>query len=354
MGAEHRDDRARWCGAGPIFPDADARRSVVSSSMSVLSRYTTRGYSGRDDVHGMAAVRNARAASDGSEDFVTVEEMASSYEHLQRCDPATDIRIVEDWGEIVGYARTTWEDVAEGHRVHWVIAEALPDRSGVEDDLFGWAETRAKEIAAEQGSTAPRLRTWADEATRRAVSLRERGYQPIRFGATLVRPHLDDIPQRALPEGVEVRPVTGSELRAIWEADVEAFRDHWGFVEQSEADWARFVDQPHFDPSLWRVAWSGEAVVGQVRSFIDHEQNDRLGRLRGWTEDISTAREWRGRGIASALICLGLHALAERGMEEAALGVDTQNPTGAFRLYRSLGFEEDRLYGEYDKALADA
>ncbi len=33
------------------------------------------------------------------------------------------------------------------------------------------------------------------------------GYPTARFGATMVRPTLDDIPDLTLPEGVEVRPV---------------------------------------------------------------------------------------------------------------------------------------------------
>lgn len=320
--------------------------------MSVLSDFVVRGYRGRADLVGMAAVRNARASHDGSEDFVTVEELASSYQHLQRCDPDTDIRILENAGTIVAYARTTWDDVAEGPRVFWVVAEAMPSLASLEYELFTWAEARAAEIAATQPRVADvRLRAWADESTPRAAALSARGYRAIRYGATLVRPHLRDIPHRPLPDGVDVRSVTPDQLRPIWEADVEAFRDHWGYVEQTEADWERFLDEPHRDLDLWRVAWAGARVVGQVRSFIDTDENDRFGRARGWTEDISTAREWRGRGIASALICLSLSALAERGMTEAALGVDVENPNGAFRLYRSLGFEHDRMYGEYEKAL---
>ncbi len=44
--------------------------------------------------------------------------------------------------------------------------------------------------------------------------------------------------------------------------------------------------------------------------------------------------------MASALICRALRALRDRGMTEAALGVDAQNETGALRLYESMGFRE--------------
>jgi mycothiol synthase len=319
--------------------------------VTTLSQYTMRGYRGRPDLAGMVAVRNARAAVERSEGETSVDEMAQEYEHLQRCDPDDDIRIVEAGDEIVGYARTAWEDVSEGHRLHWVVVEVSPAHPDLEGMLFDWVEGRAGAIAAQQAVPDARLAAWTDESTARAGLLRQRGFDLVRYGATLVRPHLRDIPSRPLPEGVEVRPVIEDHLRPIWEADIEAFRDHRGYVEQTDEDWKRFLDQPFFDPTLWRVAWAGDEVVGQVRSFIDPDENERHGRSRGWTEDISTARGWRGQGIASALICLSLRALAERGMTEAALGVDTENPTGAFSLYRSLGFEDDRLFGEYEKLL---
>jgi len=60
-------------------------------------------------------------------------------------------------------------------------------------------------------------------------------------------------------------------------------------------------------------------------------------RRRGYTESISVRRPYRRRGLARALIAQSLHAVKERGMEEAALGVQTENIHGAFRLYESMG-----------------
>lgn len=319
--------------------------------MSTLTRLASRPYGGPADLPGMAALRNVRAEADGMEEITTVEGMAAQYEHLQRCDPESDILLVEDGDLLVGYARTTWDDVSEGYRAYWVVAVAHPEYPGLEDDLYEWVENRARAIAAAHPTGEKRLMTWADEATSTAGLLRRRGYGQQRYGALLVRPHLNDIPHRPLPDGVEVRPVEEDHLRVIWEADVEAFRDHPGFTEQTEVDWEAWLDGPNWDPSLWQVAWAGDHVVGQVRSFIDREENESFGRLRGWTEDISTVRLWRRKGIAGSLICSSLRLLEERGMTEAALGVDTENPTGAHRLYESLGYVRNRLEAEYSKPL---
>ena len=87
------------------------------------------------------------------------------------------------------------------------------------------------------------------------------------------------------------------------------------------------------------MSWLGDTVVRQVKPFINTEENAARGYQRGYSEYISTHRDWRTRGIAGALLAMSLRELRKRGMTEAALGVDTNNPGGAFHLYTSLGFE---------------
>ena len=186
------------------------------------------------------------------------------------------------------------------------------------------------------------------------ILLTSDGYQAVAHHATMIRPNLDNIPDRRLPDGVVIRPVTEEHMRAIWEADIEAFRDHFGYSEQTEQDWKRFLGDPLQDKTLWKVAWHGDQVVGQVRSFISQKQNAEFGRKRGYTEYISTAREWRGQGIAGALICASLGELKKRGMEDAGLGVHVDNPTGAYRLYESLGFEVTSPGNTYQRPLQPA
>jgi ribosomal protein S18 acetylase RimI-like enzyme len=93
-------------------------------------------------------------------------------------------------------------------------------------------------------------------------------------------------------------------------------------------------------------------VAGQVRSFVNTAENEEHGRLRGWTENISTARRWRRRGVAKALIVESIRELAKRGMTEVALGVHTENPNGAFDLYAGLGYEVVSTWTTYRKAMA--
>ena len=160
---------------------------------------------------------------------------------------------------------------------------------------------------------------------------------PNRRFATLVRPDLEAVADAPLPDGLETRPVPRDErlLRRIWEAEVEAFRDHFGAREPTEADYAAFLDEPGQDLALWFIAFDGEEVAGGVRCNIKVTPE---GIREGWLDPVFTRRAWRRTGVARALIARSLVGLREHGADRAALGVDLQNPHQALRLYESSGF----------------
>lgn len=47
-------------------------------------------------------------------------------------------------------------------------------------------------------------------------------------------------------------------------------------------------------------------------------------------------------GLASAMIAVAFERFVADGMEYAAIGVDAENPTGAYGLYEDLGFKKMR------------
>ena len=110
------------------------------------------------------------------------------------------------------------------------------------------------------------------------------------------------MPDRSLPDGVELRPVTEEQIRPIVDAHMEAFRGEWDFREPTEDDLLEAIESPYRDETLWKIAWVGDEVVGQVKRFINPDENAERGYLRGYTEYISTHRDWRNRGIAGALL----------------------------------------------------
>jgi ribosomal protein S18 acetylase RimI-like enzyme len=154
-----------------------------------------------------------------------------------------------------------------------------------------------------------------------------------------------------MPDGLEVRPVSSEQVREVWEAAAEAFRDHWGNIEPSEEEYQKFLADPITEPSLWMVAWDGDQVAGSVLNFLHRQENEEYQRKRGYTEGISVRRPYRKRGLATALLTRSLQMFKEMGMDEAALGVDSQNLSGAFRVYERAGFRLYKRQTIYRKSL---
>jgi ribosomal protein S18 acetylase RimI-like enzyme len=80
-------------------------------------------------------------------------------------------------------------------------------------------------------------------------------------------------------------------------------------------------------------------------NYVFAAENAQLGIRRGWLDHVSVRRPWRGRGLAKALCAESFRVLRSRGIDEAWLGVDAANPTGALGLYESLGFVVVRRAG---------
>jgi ribosomal protein S18 acetylase RimI-like enzyme len=145
--------------------------------------------------------------------------------------------------------------------------------------------------------------------------------------------------------------VTPDVHRAIFDADNEAFEDHWGHRPSAESDFQVRFHGPEADTRLWCVAWAGDEVAGVVMNAIYAAENAELGISRGWLEHVSVRRPWRGRGVAKALCAASFRVFRDHGIDEAWLGVDGSNPTGAVRLYEDLGFHVVRGWQAYGRPL---
>ena len=66
---------------------------------------------------------------------------------------------------------------------------------------------------------------------------------------------------------------------------------------------------------------------------------------------LLSSRTWRNRGLAHALIIETLREFKSRGMTESALNADTENLSGAFQLYESLGFRTVKTTTVYQKPI---
>lgn len=321
-----------------------------------LPGLTFRNYRGDKDHRIISEIFLACRAVDGLDWSYSVEDVSNEYKHLKNCDPYQDVLFVEVFGEPIAWIRVWWEAEYSGDYLYRHQAYVLPHwrRRGIGTALLLFAERRLKSTAEDHPEgVARQLQVWSsDTQPGKDVLLLGAGYGQVRFVQEMAQSLDRELPGEApMPEGLEVRPVEDDHIRAIWEANREAFEDHWGSGPQTEGDYQEWTGRRTFDPSLWKVAWDGDEVVGMVLNFVDKDENREYSRNRGYTEDIAVRRQWRRRGLARSLISQSLQMFSDKGYDEAALAVDTENLSGALLLYERLGFEAFKLYTVFRKPL---
>ena len=72
----------------------------------------------------------------------------------------------------------------------------------------------------------------------------------------------------------------------------------------------------------------------------------------GWIGALGVRRAWRGQGLAKALLLHSFREFHRRGKRRVGLGVDSENPTGATKLYESVGMVVDTEQVVWEKVLA--
>lgn len=218
---------------------------------------------------------------------------------------------------------------------------------GIGTALLRRVEQRAlEELPLAPAESRVSLRSTTDQRDATGLELhRSEGYQPLRYHWRM-EIVLEEAPaEPELPEGIEWRPfVRGEHDVPVWQAQNEAFRDHWGSREVSLDEWKRSrFDDPQFDPGLWQIAWDGAEVAGFS-----------LNRYRmgiGWIRTLGVRRPWRKRGLGEALLLQSFSEFYRRGTRTIGLGVDAQNPTGATRLYRKAGMYAASEFVTFEKEL---
>jgi mycothiol synthase len=239
------------------------------------------------------------------------------------------------------------------------------ERLGIGAYLLEWAENRARQAIAR---VPDGVRVAMQMSTSRSHEPTQRlfaaaGLQAIRsmylmvidlddFGPDQTGRH-NEPPAPQWPAGIVVRTFKDNpDLRAVWRATHEAFKDHWGHVDRDEAEmlarWQHRVEtDPGFDPSLWFLAMDGDQIAAMALCYGAVGGNEEI----GFVDMLGVRRPWRRRGVALAMLHHVFAEFRRRGRKQVALGVDTQSLTGATRLYEKAGMHVAREIREYEKEL---
>jgi GNAT superfamily N-acetyltransferase len=166
--------------------------------------------------------------------------------------------------------------------------------------------------------------------------LESRGYREVRRFWEMTIELGDALPpDPVFPEGLRIEPFSTELAEGFHAALEEAFADHWEYQPEPFEDWwKRQLAKPDHDPSLWFLVRSQDLVAAATRN--DPERSG-----GGWIGALGVRQAWRGRGLAKALLLHSFREFHRRGKRRVGLGVDSENATGATKLYESVGMVVD-------------
>ena len=327
----------------------------VSMTEFALDDLQIKPWGEQPDYQLITGLLNQSMMADGIDHLATPGEMENYYSKLPEFSPLEDAFIAWVDGEALGWVSLQPRRESKGDMIlrHYVALKDEWRGQGIRALLLEKIEARAAERVKR---IPPAQVTWLEasmnQSQSRAIALlEEKGYQPTRYFFFMTRSLEEPIEDHPLPADFHQRAVTEDDLRPIWDAHQQAFSEHWGHSVTTEEHFQMFLEDPLTDPSLWQIAWHGDEVAGMVLNFLDADENEAMGRQRGYTENIAVAKPFRQRGLAKALITKSMRMFIEMGMTEAALSVDTENPSGALNLYQGLGYSTDRKSVVYRKQL---
>lgn len=131
------------------------------------------------------------------------------------------------------------------------------------------------------------------------------------------------------PAGIRLVPFQPEYALAAHALLVDAYSIGGGSVPERFVPWWDGVStDEEFDPDLCLVAMADD---GTMAGFA-------LCWTSSFVKDIAVAPAHRRKGVGEALLLTAFRKLRDRGHEQIGLKVQTDNPSGARRLYERLGF----------------
>ena len=280
-------------------------------------------------------------------DAPAVVALMAAYDTALGFEPDTELAdLLDEWREL-DLGRDAWLWEADGAPIAFGSIRGRGEKwhldgyvhpehrgRGLGAEILRLGEERAREGGGERVHSGT---LHADEPAR---ALFERsGYRFVRAFLRMSIELVDDVPDPTLGPGLRlVVPDDDAEVHAVVQ---ESFADHWDHQPRSLEEFLQRHEA--VDRSLWRGVRDGDRLV----AVAVNEQ--RFG--GGWVGRLGTLRDWRGRGLASALLQASFAEFRRRGETFAQLGVDAESPTGAVRVYERAGMRVVWRADVYEKHL---
>lgn len=191
-----------------------------------------------------------------------------------------------------------------------------------------------------------------DEGSRVAADLDKNGVlRPQRWFFDSHRSLVNsELPLVLPPPGIQLRAFERQISEAVRQAHNAAFATRHGSHDVESADWEMSLSRPDSRPDWSWIALRTDDGDGAVVGYALNSEiiDPQTGWHEGWTERLGVVPQCRGQGLGKALLAASMHSFADHGCSLAGIGVDTDRPDSATRLFGDMGYIfDDRmvLYG---------
>jgi mycothiol synthase len=302
----------------------------------------------RRDIPAWQALLEALEAVDRRGEVIDADDLSDEFDSVWS-DSASNARFVWARDRLAAFA---WLQVVPGSRGHhritcWGGVHPAWRRRGIGRAVLRWQLDRAREVAPTLSrGIGVQAEVQLAEHQAEAVALFEAaGFRPARWFIEVQRDLAVTLPRLPVPGGLCVAGWDRRFDEASRLGHAEAFADHWGSEPRSPEEWRQwYTGHRGFRPDLSTAVLDGDELVSFCLVGVYPQDWPVNGYRDAWVTTLGTRPAWRGRGAARTALVAALHAMvaAPDGFERASLGVDAENPTGALRLYRGVGFVDHR------------
>jgi mycothiol synthase len=309
------------------------------------------------DIPSIVALINHTVEQDGFGQSYSEAELAANYSQ-PFSDPPSQVLIAEGppidglpAGTPPGMARLmSMDDPDAGERIYQMQIMVHPSARGMGLETLLASRTidllRAHEALPDlpaRDNVNVLAMAWQQDTMRRDLYT-GLGMRDVRHMWTMERSLAQPLPEPKHIDGLHARPYRRPEDNLpTCEAFNNSFIDHYDFHPMSIERWEHLVSRPSARPDLsWVAVIDAGPHSGEIAGFciceVDAHDNEQKGTNEAWIAELGVIRGWRGLGLGRSLLLRGMRSLLDAGFNTAMLGVDTENASGADRLYTSVGF----------------